>query len=70
MIACCSLRSGPASAGRGRGVAAVYNRYYLNERNTALDAWSNYIKDLLNPAPANLVPMRPSVRSSVNRVRI
>jgi integrase len=39
-----------------KGVAAVYNRFeYLNERRTALEAWSAHIERLLAPSPKNIV---------------
>lgn len=38
-------------SGTIRGVAAVYNRHaYLEERKSALEAWSNYVESLVRPA--------------------
>jgi hypothetical protein len=47
------------SAGTIRGVAAVYNRFqYLDDRAAALEAWGNYVENLIRPTPANVVPLR------------
>jgi integrase len=38
-------------SGTIRGVAAVYNRHaYLEERKSALEAWSHYVESLVRPA--------------------
>lgn len=45
-------------SGAIRGVAAVYNRHaYLEERETALEAWSRYVERLVRPGPENVVPL-------------
>ena len=47
------------TGGTIRGVAAVYNRFeYLDERRSALEAWGQFVGELLEPAPANIVPFR------------
>jgi integrase len=46
-------------SGTIRGVAAVYNRFeYLDERRAALAAWRRYVKNLVAPAPVNVVSLR------------
>jgi integrase len=48
-------------SGEISGVAAVYNQFeYLEERRAALEAWGRYVKNLVFPAPANVVPLRGS----------
>lgn len=43
-------------SGTIRGVAAVYNRHaYLEERKSALDAWSQYVQGLVRPGVHNVV---------------
>jgi integrase len=47
------------SSGTIRGVAAVYNRFeYLNERRAALEAWGQYINNLLAPRTDVIEPLR------------
>jgi integrase len=49
-------------AGAISGVAAVYNRFqYLDERAAALEAWGNYVENLIRPAPGNVVPLRQGI---------
>jgi integrase len=48
-------------SGMIRGVAAVYNRHaYLDERRTALDAWSRYVESLVRSRPENVVQLEHS----------
>jgi integrase len=45
-------------SGTIRGVAAVYNRHaYLEERKSALEAWSRYVESLVRSTPANVLPL-------------
>jgi integrase len=45
-------------SGTIRGVAAVYNRHaYIEERKTALEAWSRYVESLVRPARINVVQL-------------
>jgi integrase len=47
------------SSGSIRGVAAVYNRYeYGDERRRALEAWSHYVKSLIESTPSNVLNLR------------
>jgi integrase len=49
------------SGGEISGVAAVYNQFkYLPERKAALDAWGQFVADLVDPERGrkNVVPMR------------
>src|SRR3546814_18600605 len=50
-------------SGTIKGVAAVYNRYsYADEKRTALEAWANFLDDLLADEPAkNVVKLRRQV---------
>ena len=43
-----------------RGVIGVYDRYeYLDEKRTALEAWSVKLRSIIEPdAPSNIVPLR------------
>jgi hypothetical protein len=51
-------------SGRISGVAAVYNRYqYSDERQIALDNWSRYLGNLLNPEPSNVIPLSAGTAS-------
>jgi integrase len=47
------------ASGAISGVAGIYNRAeYLDERRIALDNWSRYLENLLNPAaPSNVIPL-------------
>jgi integrase len=46
------------TSGTIRGVAAVYNRFeYLEERRAALEAWGQFIENLVSPTPSNVVPL-------------
>jgi integrase len=46
--------------GSRAGVAGVYNRFgYLSEKRQALVAWANRISQLVDPAPANVVTLKP-----------
>ena len=41
-----------------RGVAAVYNRHaYLEERKTALEAWSRHVEAVVYGTRDNIVPL-------------
>jgi integrase len=42
-----------------RGIAAIYNRYdYFEEKQSALDAWGNYVTSLVEGKPdSNVVPL-------------
>jgi integrase len=45
--------------GKISGVGAIYNRFeYLDERKAALDAWARHVEGLIDPTPANVVPIR------------
>src|SRR5262249_54382136 len=40
------------------GIAAVYDTYdRLPERTAALEQWASYVTGLVNPRPANVIPM-------------
>ena len=41
------------------GVTSIYNRYgYLDERREAVDRWAQRIRDIVEPAPANILELR------------
>jgi integrase len=41
------------------GVTAIYNRHeYLAERREAIERWGRRIGDIVNPPPANVVPLK------------
>ena len=45
-------------SGSQSGVAGIYNRYgYLPEKRQALDAWSQYVENLVRPSPQNVVQL-------------
>jgi hypothetical protein len=49
-------------SGAIRGVAAVYNRFeYLEDRQKALEAWGNFVDNLVSPvrAGSNILEMKP-----------
>jgi integrase len=48
-------------SGRISGVAAVYQ--YSDERQIALDNWSRYLGNLLNPEPSNVIPLAAGTAS-------
>jgi integrase len=53
-------------SGKISGVAAVYNRYqYSEERQIALDNWSRYLDNLLNPEPSNVIPLSAGTASGM-----
>ena len=40
------------------GVTAIYSRYqYLDERREAMERWAQRIGEIVNPPPANVVPL-------------
>jgi len=42
------------------GVRGVYDRYaYLDEKREALQLWAARIRDIVEPPPSNIVPLRP-----------
>jgi integrase len=45
--------------GHGRkGIARVYDHHrYLNEKREALDTWAAFLRDIVEPAPANVVTL-------------
>jgi integrase len=52
-------------SGKISGVAAVYNRYqYSDERQIALNNWSRYLENLLNPEPTNVIPLAATHHSA------
>jgi integrase len=41
------------------GVTAIYDRYeYLDERAEAMERWAERLRGIVNPPPANVVPLR------------
>lgn len=41
-----------------------YNKYdYIAEKRTALESWAQYLQNLTQPPPANVVPLRAAVKS-------
>jgi hypothetical protein len=45
-------------SGTSRGVAAVYDRHaYLEERKTALEAWSRHVEAVVCGTRDNIVPL-------------
>jgi integrase len=47
------------ASGTIQGVAAVYNRFaYIDERRAALEAWCQYITNLVTPGAENIVAFR------------
>lgn len=52
-------------SGAIRGVAAVYNRHaYLDERRSALEAWSRHVESLVSGAPSNVTPIGAARKAS------
>jgi integrase len=46
------------TGGKISGVAATYNRFeYLTERQTALDAWSRHVENIVRGVPSNVVQL-------------
>jgi integrase len=46
-----------------RTVTGIYDRYeYLDEKRRALDAWGQYLENLIAPAGSNVVPIRATPR--------
>jgi len=46
-----------------RTVTGIYDRYeYLDEKRHALEAWGQYLENLIAPPGANVLPMRASIR--------
>jgi integrase len=44
------------------GVTAVYSRYeYLDERREAMERWAQRIGEIVNPPPANIIPLHAAV---------
>jgi integrase len=48
-------------SGAINGIQAVYQKaQFLEERETALNAWGNYVESLMNKKPTNVVPIKTS----------
>ena len=46
-----------------RTVTGIYDRYeYLNEKRHALDAWGQYLENLIAPPGVNVVPLKTVVQ--------
>jgi integrase len=46
-----------------RTVTGIYDRYeYLDEKRHALEAWGQYLKNLIAPPGANVVPIRAAAK--------
>jgi len=54
------MRDGDHSPGSIQGITAVYNRYrYADEKRSALTAWANKVKEIVDGKPReNVVPLR------------
>jgi integrase len=47
------------TSGKVSGIARVYNRHdYADEKRGALEAWSRYVLNLVQPVEKNIVPLR------------
>jgi integrase len=47
------------TSGKVSGIARVYNRHdYADEKRAALEAWSRYVLNLVQPGEKNVVPLR------------
>jgi hypothetical protein len=45
-----------------RSVTGIYDKYeYLAEKRHALEAWGQYLGNLIAPSGANVVPLRTAV---------